>query len=133
MKELLDNEPVFVKFLKNKFKDQFFDFEQVIKLIRNVLSHAITPQVNMKVTDFVHQKTFLQANKKLTITLDIVYADFFAEWAGNKEYGIHMVVDFKKLKDNQTLFDVISIHQMYMLCELCYNISEVFRMKYKLK
>jgi hypothetical protein len=46
---------------------------------------------------------------------------------------MRIYVDFKKLKDGQSLFDVISLHQLYMLSELCYNISEVFRMKYKLK
>lgn len=133
MKELLDNEPVFVKFLETSLKKQYFAFEQIIKLIRNVLSHAITPQINFKTADFVYQKTFLLAQKKPLISLEFRYADCFKEWKGNKEYGLSIEVDFKKLKDWASLFDEISLHQLYLLSELCFNISEIFRMRYKLK
>jgi len=133
LKELIDNEPVFEKFLKQKFTKQYVVFEQIIKFLRNVLSHSTTSHVNLKTDDFVKQRDYLKKNVDTLLDFKFVYADFFPEWKGSKEYGMRIYVDFKKLKDGQSLFDVISLHQLYLLSELCFNISEVFRMKYKLK
>jgi len=132
-KELLDNEPVFERFLKQKLAKQYVVFEQIIKFLRNILSHSTTSHVNLKTDDFEKQKDYLKRYVDTLLDFKFVYADFFPEWKGSKDYGMRLYVDFKKLKDGQSLFDVISLHQLYMLSELCYNISEVFRMKYKLK
>lgn len=131
MKELMDTEPVFQRFLKKKLKDNYFSFEQIVKLIRNVLSHAVTPSINLKTTDFVYQKDFIVKSLKNPIDLKFNYADYFAEWKWSKEYGLNIFIDFKKLKDWQSLFDIIPLHQLYMLAELCYNITEVFKSKVK--
>ena len=55
-KELLDNEPVFEKFLKQKLAKQYVTFEQIIKFLRNVLSHSTTSHVNLKTDGFQKQK-----------------------------------------------------------------------------
>jgi hypothetical protein len=36
-------------------------------------------------------------------------------------------IDFEKLKEGQKIFDIISLHQIYLLSEFCFNLSEVFR------
>ncbi|MEI8252180.1 MAG: hypothetical protein WCG25_00125 [bacterium] len=36
-------------------------------------------------------------------------------------------IDFERLKEGQKIFDIISLHQVYLLAEFCFNLSEVFR------
>lgn len=132
-KELMDNEPVFQKFLKQKFGKQYVVFEQIIKFLRNVLSHSTTSHVNLKTDDFEKQKEYLMKYVDTLLDFKFLYVDFFPEWKWSKDYGMRITVDFKKLKDGASLFDIVSLHQLYMFSELCFNISEVFRMKYNLR
>lgn len=132
-KELMDNEVFFEKFLKQKLTKQYVGFEQIIKFLRNVLSHSTTSHLNLKTDDFIKQKEYLKKNVDTMIDFRFLYADFFPEWKGSKEYGLRITVDFKKLKDGESLFEVISLHQLYLLSELCFNISEVFRLKFNLR
>ena len=129
----MDNEVFFEKFLKQKLTKQYVGFEQIIKFLRNVLSHSTTSHLNLKTDDFIKQKEYLKKNVDTMIDFRFLYADFFPEWKGSKEYGLRITVDFKKLKDGESLFEVISLHQLYLLSELCFNISEVFRLKFNLR
>jgi hypothetical protein len=36
-------------------------------------------------------------------------------------------IDFSKLKEWQKVFDVVPLHQVYLLAEFCFNLSEIFR------
>jgi hypothetical protein len=128
-KELIDSEFAFQRYLRDSLGDQFFAFEQIIKFVRNVLSHSTTSHVQIKIDDFIKQKDFLKKNKGMLIDLNLVYAKIFPLWKGSKDYGIQIQLDFKKMKDGQSLFDILSLHQLYMLTELCYNLSEIFRIK----
>jgi hypothetical protein len=60
------------------------------------------------------------------------YADYFVEWKWGKEYGLNIVVDFYTLKEWQKIFDIIPLHQVYLLAEFCFNVSEVFRASKKI-
>jgi hypothetical protein len=36
-------------------------------------------------------------------------------------------IDFSKLKEWQKVFDIVPLHQVYLLAEFCFNLSEIFR------
>jgi hypothetical protein len=55
------------------------------------------------------------------------YADYFVERKWSKEYGLNIEIDFHKLKEWQKLFDIVPLHQIYLLAEFCFNLSEIFR------
>lgn len=96
---MIDGELTFERFLKQKLGKQYAAFEQIIKFLRNVLSHSTTSQLNLKTDDFVKQKDYLKSNLDTLLDFKFTYADAFPEWKGSKDYGIRIVVDFKKLKD----------------------------------
>lgn len=128
MREMIETEEKFKLFLKQKLKDKYFAFEQVIRFLRNVLNHIETADVKLKIEDFVKQKDYvIKWNKIYQIKFDIKYADYFVEWKWGKDYGLDIEIDFGKLKEGQKIFDIVSLHQIYLLSEFCFNISEVFR------
>lgn len=127
MRELIENDEVFEKFVQKRLKKQFFPFEQIVRFVRNVLNHTLDPNISLKESDFAWQKWFLNDQDKDTIFFKFKYADFFPEWTWNKDYGIDIQVDFSKLWKGNSLFEIINMHQLYLICELCYNLSEVFK------
>lgn len=126
-RELIENDVIFEKFVQKKLKKQFFPFEQIVRFVRNVLNHTLDPNISLKESDFAWQKWFLWDQDKDTIFFKFKYADFFTEWTWNKDYWIDIQVDFSKLWKGNSLFDIINMHQLYLICELCFNLSEVFK------
>jgi hypothetical protein len=59
------------------------------------------------------------------VKFDFVYADNWKERTGSKDYWIHLELNFTKFQEGQSLFDIISLHQLYMLAELCSNLCEL--------
>lgn len=89
------------------------------------MSHTTTSGIILRIEDFVKQRDFLTHEKDPVVKLDFVYAEHRSEWTGSKEYGIHTQIDFTHLKEGDSLFDSISLHQLYMLAELCSNLCEL--------
>lgn len=125
MRELLDNNEVFSNYAKIKLGTQYFAFEQTIRFIRNVLSHTTTSSILIRMDDFAKQRDFLIYEKDPLIKFDFVYAEYRTEWNGSKEYGIHLELDFANFKEGESFFDIVSLHQLYMLSELCSNLCEL--------
>jgi len=80
MKELLDTQEIFHKFVVSRLQDSYFDFEQIIKLIRNILSHSTNTEIVFKIEDFVKQRDFLNYNKTSLIKIDFLYSKSRKEW-----------------------------------------------------
>lgn len=129
MRELLENDRNFKSFVEKRLGKQYFAFEQTIRLIRNILSHISSTNLTIKTDDFIKQRDFLVYEKTSTLIFDFVYSEYWKEWTGSKEYWIHIKILFTKIKEWKTLFDIISLHQLYLLWELCYNLCEVFKSK----
>lgn len=127
MRELLENDEKFKKFVVSRLYEHYFDFEQIIRLIRNILSHTTTADLIIKNDAFVKQRDFLVYAKNPVVSFKFSYANYWKEWKGNKEYGLDITIAFTNLKEGDSLFDIISLHQLYILSELCYNLCEVFR------
>lgn len=125
MRELLDSNETFSNYAKIKLGNQYFSFEQTIRLIRNVLSHTTTSGILLRIEDFVKQRDFLIHEKDPLVKFDFVYSENRTERTGSKEYGIHLALDFTKFQEGQSLFDMVSLHQLYMLAELCSNLCEL--------
>jgi len=133
MRELLENSENFKKFVESRLSDQYFAFEQTIRLIRNILSHTTTAEICIRKDYLIKQRDFLIYEKKPNIDFDFSYSKYRTEWNWNEKYGIKLNIDLNKIKDWTPLFDVISLHQLYILSELCYNLCEIFKAKYPVK
>jgi hypothetical protein len=140
-REMIENVSTFRNMLKAIFCEQYLAFEQTIRFLRNVLSHSSTPSLIIQAEDFQKQKVFLaslrdskgqQKTVVKKVSLHFVYKAHLPEWEGSPDYTCDAEIDFASLKAGTSLWKVISLHQMYLLSELCYNISKVIsaRVKY---
>lgn len=127
-REMLETQADFQLFLRHRLKEQYDTFEQIIRFLRNALNHIETADVKITLDNFIKQKDYLSKEKHISkIVLDIKYADYFIERTGSKEYGLDITIDFRSLKAGQKIFDIIPLHQTYLLAEFCFNLSEIYR------
>ena len=140
MRELIENDENFRNFLKDTLKDQYFPFEQTIRFVRNVLNHWTTSNLTIKQEDYEVQKDFILSPKvqrvnnlkgSALIKLNFIYSKYIAQRKGSSDYWIQLSIDFKYLKPGLQLEKLISWHNLYLLSELCYNISLLRDVKHK--
>jgi hypothetical protein len=140
MREMIENVPSFRASLQAIFGEEYFPFEQVIRFLRNVLSHSSTPSLLIQQEDFEKQKIFLAAKKDPKgrekkslnkVSLHFVYAEHLPEREGSADYACDVEIDFASLQGGTSLWKVVSLHQMYLLSELCYNVSKVIGARVK--
>ena len=131
MRELLETDDEFSNFLRKKLGKQYFPFDQITRFCRNVLVHAMDPNISLVVENFGWQKNYLKEQEKHKIVFSFKYADFLKVWTGSKDYGVYIKVDFNQLRNGQKFFSVVPLHDLYLLAELCFNLTEVFRFQMK--
>jgi hypothetical protein len=129
-RETMENNESFLEFVSERLQKEFFDFDQILRLTRNILSHSTTANANIKHEDFEKQKSFLEFKKNTKLNFEMKYSTYFTERKWNPDYQIKIELDIEKLKEWKSIFEYISMHQLYLLCEFCFNLSEIFR-KYK--
>lgn len=133
MRELLQDKDSFQKFVQLTTGDQYFWFEQIIIFVRNILTHSIDSNRTIDKDGIVRQKSYLMDRNAYNIHFDFHYADYIAAWKGSKTYGINLKLNFKHIRQWQALLDVISVHHMYLLVELCYNLCALYQQSYPTK
>lgn len=134
IRELIESNAPFRNFLKTKLGDQYFPFEQSIRFLRNVLNHATTEKLEIKIEDFDIQRDYILSpkvqrvntlKKSAKINLNFIYAEHIPEWQGSQDYGVHFTLDFNLLKPGIQLESLISRHNLYLLAELCFNLAQI--------
>ena len=108
MREVIENDASLREFLKTTLQDQYFPFE-----IQR---------------DFILSPKFQRVQKlkgSAEISLDFVYAKYISQRKGSTTYGIHFKLDFAQLKPWIGLEHLISWHDLYLLAELCFNLSQL--------
>jgi hypothetical protein len=126
MRELIENSPVFKRFLQEKISSQYLPFEQVIRLTRNVFAHSYDPKLTIIKENFIHQKVYRSSKGITKMHFLFKYAEYWEERQGDKDYGLDISINFEKLKAGTPLYTAFPLHQLYLFCELCYNLTKVF-------
>ncbi len=129
-KEGIENDEGYYAFVRKTLDWQFFPFMQIINLARNILSHHMNSNLAIKSDDYAKQKTFLLQKDITRIHLKFSYATYIKEWRGSKDYWIDIKINIKNLREWMSIYKIISHHQLYLLSELCYNLSEIYRVKH---
>lgn len=134
MRELIENNSAFRTFLQTQLQDQYFPFEQLIRFLRNVLNHATTGNLAIKLEDYDIQKDYILSPKvqrtqalkgSAKIAFHFLYAHYIQQRSGSPEYGIQISMDFWTLKPGMKLEELISWHNLYLLAELCFNLAQI--------
>ncbi len=126
MNELLETEWNFVPFLNDLLWKQFFDFVHIVKFARNVLIHATGSQLFIGINSFDKHRTFLTSKNKTILNINFNYSKKISWRTWSKDYSVDIKIDFAKMYSWRSFWKVISVHQLYLLCELCYNITLVY-------
>ncbi len=88
MREVIENDAFLRDSLKTLLQDQYFPFEQTIRFLRNVLNHATTSGLNLKLEDYEIQKEFILSPKiqrvhklkgSAEIILNFTYAKYISQ------------------------------------------------------
>lgn len=128
MKDFMQQDHHFEKFLKDLLGEQFSAFQRIIFFCRNVLSHHITADIVLTKDDYEKQMLMLQHVK--TLAFDMNYKDVFgAVRKGKENYGFAIHIDTASIREGQKYADIIPWHEQRMLAELCYNFSEYYKAK----
>ncbi|HOJ16298.1 MAG TPA: hypothetical protein PLC43_03920 [Caldisericia bacterium] len=122
-------------------KDKFKHFYYIIKFIRDVLSHNIDNEIKLINENFDKTKNeFLKKNSSGIADFEFIYSRDFPDVKNflkdiPNNYGFKIQLNFNNLQDNSQqrykFTDIISEWQLYMLMELCYNLSIYYRVKIK--
>lgn len=127
MRELLDNHQDVEKHCKTLLGSQFFPFEQIIRLLRNCLSHALDPHITLKHDDFHVRKAFLLSHDIHFLHLRYHYSEHIPQRKGSEKYGPDIRINIKSVRSGKRLYDYIDQHHIYLIAELCYNLSLLYK------
>lgn len=134
IRELIETSLPFRSFLQLQLQDQYFPFEQTIRFLRNVLNHATTWNLLIKIEDYDIQKDYILSPKiqrvhelkgSALINFNFTYSKYIKERKGNPEYWFSFSIDFSQLKPWTPLEKLISRHNLYLLAELCFNLAQI--------
>lgn len=117
MKEILDDNWKQEKNIKKQLWSQFFPFWQIIRLARNVITHSNTTNLVLQVENFANQRDYLLSKNIQDIHFKLQHKDLCRE-------NISIKINFSKLISWQPFNKLITIHELYLLCELCYNLCK---------
>ena len=126
-REMIDSELPFKSFLKQRLDKQYFPFEQIIRLLRNILSHNASSDISITHENFSKQKEYLLELNIHTIHLKFNYAMMIKERKGSKTYGVDIKIPLKQLAEWTPFNKLISRHKLFLLSELCYNLTEIYK------
>lgn len=133
MRELIEDSHAFRSFLQEQLQDQYLPFEQLIRFLRNVLNHATSSSVSLKLDDYEKQLEYLLSPKikNPIVDFNFSYHRYIRQWQGSKDYGIQVKIDFQALRPGMKLESVVEWHQLYLLSELCFNLAQIAELSNK--
>ncbi len=114
----------FKEFLKSKLgEDKYEDFNAIIKFCRNILSHNIDNEIRLKEDDIKDIKEKKKIDFKFNYSKDFDKETLPQNFPKDYEdYGFEIKIDFQNMKIGDKFIDKISVYNLFMLAELCYNL-----------
>jgi len=130
MVEALRLDTPFRDFMQIKLSGQFENFFDIVSFVRNVLSHNIHAEICLNKKDFEGTlKRIIRLKRDPNIFFEFIYARDLPEIGSPfEDYSIRYNIDFRSLKEGMPFLEVISLWELIMLSELCFN----FAISYKL-
>ncbi|MDD2383614.1 MAG: hypothetical protein PHN18_05445 [Sulfurospirillaceae bacterium] len=129
--ESLRFESPFKEFMQNLFKEQYENFFDIISFVRNVLSHNIHSEIRLNAKDYDGTlKRIRRMHRDSNIVFAFQYALNLPEiGAPNDAYTFTCKIDFESLEEGMPFLEILSMWDLMMLSELCFNLVMTYRMK----
>ena len=129
--ESLRFESPFKDFMQGLFKEQYENFFDIISFVRNVLSHNIHSEIRLNAKDFDGTlKRIRRMQRDSNIMFSFQYALNLPEiGAPNDAYTFTCNINFEALTEGMPFLEILSMWDLMMLSELCFNLVMTYRMK----
>jgi hypothetical protein len=123
MVEVLRLDTPFKHFIQEKLQEKYEGFFDILSFIRNVLSHNIHADIFLLKKDFYGTlKRIRRMKRKSQILFNFIYSQDLPEINSPFcDYGFSCNIDFELLKINTPFLDVITLWELMMISELCFN------------
>lgn len=131
MVESLRFESTFKEFMQNRFDEQYENFFDIISFVRNVLSHNIHSEIRLSEKDYEGTlKRIRRMKRDSNIAFNFQYFLNLPEIkAPSETYTFTCNINFEKLEEGMPFLEILSMWDLMMLSELCFNLVITYRMK----
>ncbi|KFL35075.1 hypothetical protein JU57_01900 [Sulfurospirillum sp. SCADC] len=130
MVESLRFESPFKIFMQKLFGEQYENFFDIVSFVRNVLSHNIHSEIRLSEKDFDGTlKRIRRMGRKAAMSFAFQYSLNLPELgAPNDAYVFTCKIDFESLEEGMPFLEILSMWDLMMLSELCFNLVMTYRM-----
>lgn len=131
MVESLRFESPFKNFMQELFKEQYENFFDILSFVRNVLSHNIHSEICLSEKDYDGTlKRIRRMGRDANLFFNFQYALNLPELgAPNEAYSFTCNIDFESLEEGMPFLEILSMWDLMMLSELCFNLVMTYRLK----
>lgn len=131
MVESLRFESPFKTFMQELFGEQYENFFDILSFVRNVLSHNIHSEICLSEKDYDGTlKRIRRMNRNPNILFSFQYSLNLPELgAPNDAYVFTCKIDFEALCEGMPFLEILSMWDLLMLSELCFNLVMTYRLK----
>ena len=124
--EGIEKVDIWKSYLEERLGEQYDFFEKIIKFARNVLSHNIHHEIRLHEKDIFSIKKWFENKELPSYSLDISYKRYLPEASYPSNYSFKIELICSKLKEGEKFLDIISLNNLYMLAEFCYNLTHFY-------
>jgi len=129
MVEALRLDGDFKKYIEEKFTNQYENFYDILSFVRNILSHNTHAETRLNEKDFAGTlKRIRRMRRDENVSLNFKYSQSLPEISPpNSKYGVNISINFLSLKIGDEFLKIVSLWDLFMLSELCFNLVLSFR------
>jgi len=131
MVESLRFESTFKVFMMELFNDSYENFFDIVSFVRNVLSHNIHSEIRLSQKDFDGTlKRIRRMGRNPNLLFNFEYALNLPDLgAPNEAYSFTCNINFETLEEGMPFLEILSMWDLMMLSELCFNLVMTYRMQ----
>lgn len=131
MVESLRFESTFKSYMQELFNEQYENFFDIVSFVRNVLSHNIHSEIRLSQKDFDGTlKRIRRMTRDANVFFNFKYALNLPELgAPNEAYSFTCKIDFESLEEGMPFLEILSMWDLMMLAELCFNLVMTYRQR----
>ena len=131
MLEALREDSPFRAFLIERLgEERYENFIDIVAFVRNVLSHNTHAEIRLNPKDYEgRRKRIVRMGRPTEVTFVAHYGIDVPEIDVPEDYGFGVRVDFGALKPLQPFLEILSMGELMLLTEWCFNVVMVYRGK----
>ncbi len=129
MVEALRLENDFKIYIEERFGQEYENFYDILSFVRNVLSHNTHAEIRLNEKDYAGTlKRIRRMRREEKVKLNFRYSKSLPEISPpNSKYGVNIDIDFLALKIGDEFLKIVTLWDLFMLSELCFNLVLSYR------